>query len=234
MRFLVTRPQPDCRRTADKLRYLGAEADEAPMLVQRVTAPPAFDLDDVTALAVTSRRTAEILGNHDQAGQLEKLPVYAVGDSTAQALRTAGFQTVYSADGDIEALARLIGASIQTGPVLYACARDRAGNLEGLLNGAGIGCRLSEVYAMEPAKSLPSHVFRHIADGVYDAVLVYSARTALAFRQALENAGLHENLGALIVVAISEKAGEPLSGAHRLKIPAKPREDALLELALRA
>ena len=61
MRFLVTRPQPDCRRTAEKLRALGHVADEAPVLKTVEVRSAQFGLDGVSALAFSSRRSVAVL-----------------------------------------------------------------------------------------------------------------------------------------------------------------------------
>ena len=161
MRFLVTRPQPDCRRTAEKLRALGHVADEAPVLKTVEVRSAQFGLDGVSALAFSSRRSVAVLSAQGRIDALRSLPVFTVGDATALACREAGFSNVLSASGDIAALAQLIldnRSGLSSGAVLYPAAEDRAGDLEGLLAAGGVSCRTSVVYRMDAVTRLPSAV----------------------------------------------------------------------------
>lgn len=235
MRFLVTRPQPDCHRTADALRAAHHRADEAPLLTFSARPPEQFDLTNVTAMAISSRRTVSVLRGHAQFADLARLAVYTVGDSTAEASRAAGFSTVRSASGNVAALAQLIAEDPQTvgsGSILYPAARDRAGDLEGLLQARGISCRVCPVYAMMPAQALPGEVSRALAGGLYDGVLIFSRRTAATFSKLLGAAGLDHILPRLRVYALSEQAGAPLASLTQVEVAEFPAEKALLELVL--
>ncbi|MTI42892.1 uroporphyrinogen-III synthase [Roseibium hamelinense] len=232
MRFLVTRPQPDCTKTADNIRSAGHEADEAPLLVETSQLPTSFQLYGVAALAVTSRRVVALLARHPEFNQLCGLPAFAVGNSTAEALRIAGVSTVYTAGSNVVALADLIVSQSINGDVLYPCARDRAGDLEGMLAKRGVTCRTVQIYAMERAPALPRDVQIRLRDGHYTAVLIYSRRTGLFFKELLEAAGLGCCLKNQTVIAMSENAAGDLRGAGCLKFPAKPNEQAMLALAL--
>ena len=148
MRFLVTRPQPDCRSTADKLRAAGHVADEAPVLLFRPDPPEKFDLSQVSALALTSRRAVDVLAAHSQVQDLRKLPVFTVGDKTAAACRRAGFSEVLSAAGDVSALTQLIlrhRDRLDGGTVLYPVAQERSGSLESDLVQNGVSCHVPVV-----------------------------------------------------------------------------------------
>jgi uroporphyrinogen-III synthase len=230
--ILVTRPQPECKRTAERLRQSGLDAVEAPMLEMAEIAPDTFELGGVTGLAVTSSRVAPILQKHKQFAQLAVLPVFTVGERSADAMRSAGFSQVFSADGDVNALAGLIRDKIPDGYLFYPCARDRAGHLEDQLAPHGIRCDPVVVYSMDPAPGLSPQVLDRLRSGSIDRALVYSKRTARAFVDALaRDAGL-EVLKGLSVLAISSQAAKPLAGYTLVKIAVHPTEEALLELAL--
>jgi uroporphyrinogen-III synthase len=235
MRFLVTRPQPDCRRTADRLRALGHAADEAPVL-QTVTCPPdRFDLEGVSALAFSSRRAVNVVSGHARFEDLRMLPVFTVGDATAQACREAGFADIKSAAGDVAALARLILDSrdrLFPGHVLYPAAADRAGDLEGLLAAGGLSCRSVAIYRMDPVASLPETVQEALSGGAYDAVLVYSRRTAETFYELTRVLLGGHNFCHMRVYALSPQAAEPLSKGFEVRVAAAPNETALFDLAL--
>ena len=232
MRLLVTRPQPECRKTAERIRSLGGESVEAPMLETRVTAPAEYDLAGITGLAVTSSRVAGILKGHPQIPDLQDLPVFAVGRRTAEAMASVGFKTVTSADGDVLALAGLIAARQPEGHLLYPCARDRAGDLEGELMARGLRCDPVIVYETNPVEPISAGVLTCLRDGTVDGALIYSRRSAEAFLNALELADSTDLLKKIRVFAISPQAGAPLAGYTCVETAVHPSEDALLTLAL--
>lgn len=235
MRFLVTRPRPDCKRTADKLRAAGHVADEAPLLRFQAVPPERFDLSGVSSLAFSSRRAVAVLAGHPQFPDLKALPVFTVGEATAAACRQAGFQDVHTAEGDVRSLGRLILASqdqLKPGAVFHPAARERAGDLEGFLARENVSCRTEVVYGMDPASDLPAGVAEALQDGAYDGVLIYSRRTAEVLVQLLTGSGLDHILPGLYVYAISRQAAGPLSDVARVHVADEPCEKSLLDLVL--
>ncbi len=235
MRFLVTRPQPDCRRTADKLQAAGHVADEAPLLEFRSCPPASFGLQATSALAVTSRRAVTVLARHTEIELLRKLPVFAVGEATAGACRSAGFEHVFTAGGNLKGLSQLIcdhKAEISGGQLLYPAAADRSGDLVGLLAKVDIQCRLSVVYSMEPAKNFPAEALSAVQQGITDRVLIFSRRTAEVLRDLIGSGELEHIFSSLPVYAISQQAAEPISRIMRVHVADAPNEKALLDLAL--
>lgn len=194
--------------------------------------PDHFDLDGVSALAVTSKRVASLIEGHAQLSRLRSLKVFAVGEKTAEVMRALGFTNVCSANGDVEDLSNLVRATPLTGRLLYLAARDRAGDLEGTLERSGVSVTVSEIYAMEPVRQIaPEACARLIAKDV-DAVLIYSRRTAEAFVDAVRGAGRMDLFDGLRVVAISQQSAEPIPAAARLEIAPRPNEDELLRQVL--
>src|SRR4051812_25975180 len=105
MAILVTRPQPDNAATVAALRARGLEALPAPMLRFE---PVAFELDESDAhcgaVIVTSANALRAIEGKAAAAQFSGLPLFAVGERTAQAARDIGFDNVISAEGDASAL----------------------------------------------------------------------------------------------------------------------------------
>src|SRR4030088_3031309 len=107
MRLLVTRPEPDNARTAAALRAKGHEVVLAPLLHIEAVAGATLGAPPWAAILLTSANGARALASHPQRGELLAVPVLAVGRSSADAARAAGFADVTSADGDADDLARL-------------------------------------------------------------------------------------------------------------------------------
>src|SRR6201996_6099704 len=125
MRLLVTRPEPDAERTAAVLRARGHEVLVSPLLRIEPLPDAAIGPGPVAALLVTSANVAPAIAAHARFAQLRLLPLFAVGDRSAEALRAAGFADVTSAQGDVGDLATLAASRIAPGAaLLYLAGAD--------------------------------------------------------------------------------------------------------------
>jgi uroporphyrinogen-III synthase len=218
MRIWISRAQPEAEATALRVRALGHEPLVAPVLqVQPIGDAP--NLQGVGALAFTSRNGARAFA---ALTRMRDLQVFAVGDSTAEVAREAGFAKVSSASGDVAALAALIGASRASfkGEVLYAAPEEPAGDLIAALAECGAPARAQAVYRTTPTDFTPPPGAQ--------AVLVHSAKAA---RRLAEAQGLDFIEPVMAAICISAAAAEPLQGlpfGEVLVAPA-PTEAALLE-----
>jgi uroporphyrinogen-III synthase len=219
----ITRAQPGAEATARRVEALGYTALVDPLLEIR-DLTPTVDLTGVAALAFTSANGVEAFA---KLTSVRDLPVFAVGEATAQAARAAGFVQAFSADGDVEALAHLL---IETRPGLVLCAgaREPAADLPALLATAGVEARSLAVYAAEACSPAPETLAR-LAE--VDAVLLHSPRAARALAAVLAASPTPT----LRVLCLSPAVAEPLANAG-LKCVAfapQPRESALLDLLRR-
>src|ERR1700761_3686230 len=99
MAVLVTRPHPDNEATAATLRGRGFEVLLAPMLRYEALAFQDEADSRYGAVIVTSANALRGLEQHPAGQELLKLPLFAVGERTAQAARRAGFVNVITAAG---------------------------------------------------------------------------------------------------------------------------------------
>jgi uroporphyrinogen-III synthase len=182
MRLLVTRPEPEGRRTADALCARGHAVDVVPVL--RIESAPDADLGAGPwgGLVVTSLNAVRAAVAHLRKRELLALPLFAVGRRSAEAARAAGFTAVTSADGDAADLVRLIAAQPRRGlPLLYLAGEERAADLESMLTPHGVALRTVVAYRAIAATTLPPAIRDALAAGAIDGVLHYSARSAAAF-----------------------------------------------------
>jgi len=223
MRVWVTRASPGAERTAQRLRELG----HSPLLspVMRVKqAPAVIDLTDVAAIAFTSANAVESFAVRSPR---RDLPVFAVGDATAQTAREAGFDDVQSAAGDVEALGGLIAAAgLPRGAVvLHPGGRELAGDLPAA---AGPGVEIRAVALYETLARAPSEALAVMDTGGVDAVLVHSSKAAR--RVAAVCAPWRE--GRAWYLALSRAVAAPLveAGYEKVRAAPSPDETALLKL----
>jgi uroporphyrinogen-III synthase len=196
----------------------------------------AVDLDEGAwcAVAMTSANAARALERHPRLAELVRLPMFVVGRRTAEVARAAGFNDVTSANGDEQDLARLVGARFRGSalPLLYLAGEDREGDLARDLAADGLQVDIVEVYRARKASRLPVEVAQILAASRLDGVLHYSRRSAQAYVDCAQAAGILGRALAPFHCCMSSRVAEPLktAGAADVRLAARPEEDALLEL----
>jgi uroporphyrinogen-III synthase len=223
-RIWITRAQPGADLTAERVRALGHDAVVIPLLAVRNMDDVRVDLAGVAALAFTSANGVRAFA--DASGE-RSLKVFAVGAATAQAARQAGFRSVLSADGDVEALADGIAMrrGELRGAVLHPGAAEPAGDLAGSLEKHGVEARRLVLYETAPVALADADA--EIA-AACDAALLHSPRAAEAMARVLK-AHPAPRLRAL---GLSKAVVRPLARtplAAKL-FPPFPLEGALLNL----
>jgi len=217
-RVWITRAEPGAARTAARLRDMGFEPIVAPLLTIENLTPPVPDLAPFAALAFTSingvSAFAALTPHRD-------LPVFAVGDATAQAAHDAGFTNVRSASGDLHALARLIAGAIANAGVLVPQAETPAGDFTAALTAAGARNVSIQSLTVYRAIEMPA-----AAPALFDAVLIHSPRAG----KALAKRG-HDALAHAVLACISPAAAAPLVALGLTPVVAKsPDETSLLTI----
>jgi uroporphyrinogen-III synthase len=233
VRLLVTRPEADGESTAAALRRLGHAVILAPLLRIEALADIDVGAGPFAGLAITSRNAIAALGAQ-QRRDLAALPVFAVGDRSAESARAFGFTDVASAGRDVAALARVIATRLPASelPLLYLAGEDRAGDLADALAAHGVQVRTVVAYRAVLADALPETAARTLAASEIDGVLHFSRRSAEAYLACSRRAGLTEDALAPVQYCLSAQVAEPLvaAGAAEIRLAERPEEPALLEL----
>jgi len=232
MRLLVTRPDPQGEQTVAALHERGHEVTSAPLL--KIETQSA-DFGDArwTAIAVTSANAIRAIASHSRLAEISALPVFAVGNRTAQAAQEIGFTNVISAEGDADALAALVAETLPPeSTLLYLAGEDRASDLAAALASANISVRTVVVYRAVPAPALPDAVREKLAAGTIDGVLHFSKRSAQTFIAAARAGEGWDNSLKCHHFCLSMQVAEPLveAGARHIHVAATPDEAAVLDL----
>jgi uroporphyrinogen-III synthase len=231
MRLVVTRPLADSERTADALRALGHGVLVAPLL--RVE-PAAADLSGTWgAVIITSANAPGAVAGNPARAALVKLPLFAVGQRSADAARQAGFADVISAGGDLRDLMQLITErhADASAPLLYLAGEDRAADLVAELAAHGIAAEMGIVYRAITAP-FPPELTAALKAVQVDGVLHFSRRSAENYIAGARQAGIIEQALAVRHFCLARPIAEPLSGAGSASIAVakRPDEAALIEL----
>ncbi len=227
-RVWVTRAQPGADATAARLRERGHFPIVGSLLQVRALVDAAVCTQGVTTLAFTSANAVRAFA---ATSSVRALPVMAVGATTAQAAREAGFAEVESSDGDVSALAADIVRARPGGIVLHPCGVETAGDLSGELGVAGVRCESVVVYETLPVRIVPSGVLEALAGADRGAVLLHSPKAARVLAEyAASGSGL--DVSRLSAFGLSRSCLAPLADLSFGSVCAAvaPSEAALLEL----
>jgi uroporphyrinogen-III synthase len=227
MRVVVTRPQADAERTARALKARGHDVLLAPLM--RVEPLEAELSGDWAGVVVTSGNALAAIEGRQQAQALKMLPLFAVGRRSAAAAQ--GFASVHSANGDVRDLVALIAREHRGGTLLYLAGEERAADLVGELERAGIRAEMRIVYRAVSAL-FPPILIAALEAGDVDAVLHYSRRGAENYVRGAREAGTLEPALAVTHACLSPQVAEPLraAGAIDVRIASRPEEAAMLGL----
>jgi uroporphyrinogen-III synthase len=233
VRLLVTRPQEDGERTAQALRARGHSVMLAPLLrIEPLAAE--FGPGPFAAVLTTSANAARAVAGHARLAELRSVPLYTVGQRSAEAASAVGFAVAHSADGDAHDLIGIVARELAGAalPLLYLAGADRRVDLAEALARHGLTVRTAVVYSAAAAERLPLQTEQAIAAGELDGVLHYSRRSADTFLRCVDAAGLRERALALTHFCLSAQVAAPLAaaGPADIRIAAKPEEAALLDL----
>jgi uroporphyrinogen-III synthase len=231
VRLLLTRPEPDAERTAAALRLHGHDVVSAPLTrIEPIADAPLGA--GASAILITSANAASAITAHTEYAKLLGLPVFAVGQRSAQAMRAAGFDDVTSADGDVGDLARTVARRVEPGArLIYFAGEDRAGDLGGDLRARGFDVRTSVVYRAVIVTRLPDAATEALSNGI-EGVLHFSRSAAEAYMTAASGADLLESALQPAHFCLSNRVAEPLAraGAKTIHIAPRPTEAALIAL----
>lgn len=224
MRLVVTRPQLDGERTAAALRARGHDVLLAPLM--RVVPLPVEIAGDWGAIILTSANAANTIAQNAAHKALCKLPVFAVGQHSAEAAREVGFVDVTSAGGDVRDLVRLIAERRPDAraPLLYLAGEDRAADLISELAMRGIAAEMAVVYRVVTAQFSPA-LTAALTHGQVDAVLHFSRRSAENFVAGATAAGVTAEAFKVRHVCLSPPVAAPLANAGAVRITVAPRPD---------
>lgn len=215
-RLLVLRPEPGASATVSRARLRGLDAIAIPLFKVEPVDWQAPDPSEFEALLLSSA-TAVRFGK----GQLEvlrALPVYAVGQASAQAAREAGFEVAGIGDGGIDQLLASIGPRLR---LLHLCGEDRTST-----EGAGQRIAPLVVYRARPLAEVD---LRGAASSV---ALIHSPRAGERFASLVDRASIDK--AAIAIAAISPAAAAAVgAGWGVVESAESPDDDALLALAER-
>ncbi len=232
MKVLITRAEQDAQRLARTLDARGIQTlIESLMMVRPVTqSTQSLEPFLVGAQAVLFTSANGVRAFAAATGRRD-FRVFAVGDATAAAALSVGFEQPVSAGGNVEDLAGRVIASLKPadGPVIHAAGSVTAGDLAGLLGAAGFALRRAVLYEAVPVTQLSDAAARALTRGDIAAAMFFSPRNAATFVRLA--AGMRDYLTPVSAVALSAAVASTLEALpwRRIVTAESPNEAAMLK-----
>ena len=214
-KVVILRPEPGNARTAGRAAERGFDVMRLPLFATRPLAWTPPDPGGFDALLLTSAAAVRHAGPGLDA--LGRLPVLAVGESTAAAARAAGLTVAGTGDADVWAVLALARRAGST-RLLHLAGRDRMPDAPGVT--------AVTVYASDPLALAPGAT-RILAGGW--TALLHSPRAARRFAELVERDRTPRPAIALAALspAVLAAAGE---GWRSGVAAGQPSDAALLDL----
>lgn len=222
-KILITRPLEDAERLQALCFDFGFEPILAPLMsivpVKQPAPLPAFK-----SIAFTSANGVRCFDETLTRPLVPGLPVFAVGQITAEICAERGYKVKAIAEGDVVSLAETIKGVITQGPVLHPCGRHLAGDLVRRLSTYGLEAIPWQVYEAKAETRLPKMAADHLRNGL-DWVTLLSPRTARLFEDLTAQAGLMGRLKQVRAVVLSKNVAASMTPSKWRKIYTAPSPD---------
>ena len=210
-RVLVLRPEPGATATVERARAMGLDVQSVPLFEIKPIEWEAPEVSGFDGLLLTSANAVRCGGEKLQ--ELRGLKAYAVGETTAEAARDAGFDIAATGEAGVD---RLLGSIDPELKLLHPCGEDRREP-----DGARQTITPLVVYraAEIAAPDIPAG---------QAVALIHSPRAGRRF------AALVTDLSTTSIAAISPAAAQAIGeGWEAVETCEEPSDEALLVLAAR-
>jgi uroporphyrinogen-III synthase len=235
LRVVVTRPEISAARTAERLKRMGHEPVLLPL--SNAVYHPKVAADALasphSALIVTSAETLRALADiGSDAGIDDSTTLFAVGEKTAAAARSAGFRNIHIGSGDGAGLADLITSKLDQPDLqlLYLAGKPRAGSLELRLEELGLPVRVAEIYEMIPVDYRREEIDERLRARPPHVVLLYSRENAVRFFEIVEQHAISLPQTAFLCISTRTADAVPAAFRPRVRVAKTPDETALFAL----
>lgn len=218
--LLILRPEPGASATARRARALRLETVVAPLFTVQALVWHMPDAAHHDAVMMTSANAARFGG--PQLGRYARMPAFAVGSSTAEAMRRTGFADVDTTDGDADALVARIARTPHR-RLLHLCGQDFRSFRHPTLTIDHV-----PVYTASAAHDLPPQAADALRRGA--VACVHSPRAAALLTKLADTAAIDRSATALVAIspAAATAAGP---GWRSVSHAAAPTDAAMLAIA---
>lgn len=220
MRYiLLLRQKEESLALAGRLLSQGIQSCFYPLLTPHPF--PISPLHNPQALIITSKNALRALGLDSP---FRSLPLYSVGDQTAELARSYGYREVRSGSGTVHDLTALLQAkACPSRGILWHLSGDRIrGDPAADLRERGFQAERQIVYRIEEALSLPPCLIHDLQKEIITDVLFFSPRTAEIFMALLTQEGLTSVTRTITALCFSENVFQIVNSLTWAKLWVSP------------
>lgn len=217
---LLIRPLEDALPMALELKSKGIESSHYPLFNPRFL--PLSPLENPQAFIITSKNGIRALEGLEN---LKKIPLYVVGDKTAELAKQLGFLNVLSAAGTSSELLVLISktAHPHNGILWHLSGRKVKGDIVESLKIAGFEAQRRIVYEIEDVTDLPSSLYTDLTNQKFSHVIFCSPRTTNIFVNLLKKINLEIVSCQMSALCLSQEIGKKALSLNWKKLWISPR-----------
>ena len=216
---IIIRPQPGCDITVSAANEMGLTTHGFPMFEVREIPWDAPPRDSVDALLIGSKNALRHGGA--ALSTFKGLPVYAVGEKTADAAAEAGLDVIATGEGGLQQMLDQLRPEHRT--LLRLAGKERVD----LTIPEGVSVTERVVYASDPVP-MPSRLGSMLRKPAL--VLLHSGEAARHFAGSCDARAIDRSQISIAAIGprVAKEAGE---GWRNVQLAAKPSDEALLALA---
>jgi uroporphyrinogen-III synthase len=217
MHILLTRPLEDCNEMILKFKSLGHNVSHLPLISIEGLKYESLNFSDFKGIVFTSANAIKFL---DVKNIDKKLNCFCVGSATEKKARSAGFQNVFAADGNVNNLKELILLNFNTtdGKLLYVSGEIISSNLDQNLISEGYNIKRVIDYRTNPIEKFEQSFIDKLKIKMPEIVYIYSQNSAINFLNVIKNYQLESLWMNTNLMCIGEKTSSILNEIKWKKI----------------
>jgi uroporphyrinogen-III synthase len=180
MHILLTRPLEDCYEMIIKFKSLGHQVSHLPLLnIDRMNHEQ-INFLDFKGIIFTSANAVKFL---DSKTINKNLPCFCVGSATEKKARSAGFQNVIAAEGNVENLKELVLQNFnqKDGKLIYVSGETISVDLDQQLTKEGYNIKRIINYRTSHNQKFDENFIKELKLKTPDMVYIYSQNSASSF-----------------------------------------------------
>jgi len=180
MHILLTRPLEDCSEMIIKFKSMGYQVSHLPLLNIDKVDYEEINFAEYKGIIFTSANAVKFL----EYRQIDKkILCFCVGSATEKKARSAGFQNVITAEGNVENLKELVLQNFdqKNGKLIYVSGETISVDLDQQLIREGYNIKRIVNYKTNHNQKFDENFVKELKLKIPDMVYIYSQNSALSF-----------------------------------------------------
>ena len=217
MHILLTRQLEDCSNLMTRFMDLGHIVSHLPLLNIEKVLYDQKKINDCKAIIFTSANAIKFLNTKETN---KKIKCFCVGIATEKQAKSAGFQNIISAEGNVRNLKELILQNFtpSEGNIVYVSGEIISSDLDQQLINEGYLIKRIINYKSIHNKKFDNNFIEKLKNNIPDIVYIYSYNSAISFLNFIKNEKIESFWMDTNLMCMSEKTSSILNEIKWKKI----------------